>query len=302
MKKNRFAVHLAFIIPLGFLRPAIATDETRQAMFFDSVQARYLKEYQECTGDKSYMSAKELIRWKDNMSAAAVSKEYLDLLKEYRLADASGGENALPCKVFAWNKLRKKLQAAREDTLAREKLAQEELENARSEAKGLAKSAYDIPGLPFGLSKESFLLVFKNTVAAAFLDRGNYISVNDMAWGNRTFPTAFYFDKTGRFFKYEIESPSMAADRVNSAVRPDAEYLAHELAGRFGEPLHRFSIGFFDLKSDVLCPYKTWDAEGFDACVGLLMSKYRYCAKAVVAARDLRQGAAAADTTSAKPK
>jgi hypothetical protein len=267
---------------------ALATDEVRQAGFFDSVEARYRQEYTACTGDMNFISQKALLEWKNDMNAIAKSKEYLAILREYRSFDSS--ENVLPCKVLAWNEKRKKLQSLREDTLAAELLAREELENARNEAKSLAKSTYDIPGLPFGLSKKSFVLILKTTLHGMFIDQGHYIYVNDFVWGSRTYLTAFYFDKkTDLFYKYEIESPSVSADRLNSVVRPDADSLSQALAARFGDPSHRFSIGFFDIKSGVLCPYKTWDADGFDVYVGLSMNKYRYYAKAVVSARDIRK-------------
>ena len=292
--RRTFVYELLCTFVLAITLPSLASDETRQAAFFDSVQAGYLREYQACTGDMSFVSAKDLLQWKQQMNALAVSKEYLDLLKEYRRLDTTG--NVLPCKVLAWNRKRKELQAVREDTLSRNLLAAEELQNAENEAGDLAKTRYDVPGLPFGLSKKSFLLVFSNTFRLPFVDQGNYIYINDMVWGSRTFLTAFYFDKMGRYFKYEIEGPSVPADRVNSAVRPDAEYLSHELAGRFGEPSRRYSIGFFDIKSGVLCPYKAWDAAGFDVCVGLSMNKYRYYAKAVIAAHEIRKPAVQTDS------
>jgi hypothetical protein len=279
---------------------AMAIDESKQATFFDSVEVRYRQEYKACTGDMSFVPARDLIQWKEEMNALAVSKEYLALLKEYRKVDSN--ENILPCKVLAWNAKRKEMQTAREDTLGRDLLAREEYENAVNEAKTCAKSAYDIPGLPFGITKRSFLLIFKNTFPVEFNDQGQYIYVNDLMWGGRTFLTAFYFDKkTGLFNKYEIETPSVPANRLNSVVRPDADSLVHALAVRFGEPVRRFSIGFFDIKSGVLCPYKTWDSPGFDIFVGLSMNKYRYYAKAVVAAKDLRRKPAAPDSGAVKP-
>jgi hypothetical protein len=277
-----FQLTITILVALSF--PACATDEVRQSAFFDSIEARYRQEYTACTGDMSFISQKTLLDWKNEMNRIAKSKEYISLLREYRQVDTGG--SVLPCKVLAWNEKRREAQSRHEDTLSRELLAREEFENAENEAAGLVKSAFDVPGLPFGISKKSFLLIFKKKYAVPFNDQGNYIYVNDFAWGDRTFLTAFYFDKkSGVFCRYEIESPPVAADRVNSAVRPDAEYLSHELAVRFGEPTRRFSIGFFDIKSGVLSPYKMWGSERFDVYVGLSMSKYRYYAKAVVAAK-----------------
>jgi len=281
-------LRLTITILVAFSCFANATNEVRQSAFFDSVEARYRQEYSVCTGDRGFISQKTLLDWKNEMNTVAKSKEFLALLKEYRRVDTS--EIVLPCKVLAWNEKRKQQQTVREDSLGRDLLAREEMENAEKEATGLVTSAFDVPGLPFGLSKKSFLLVFRKKYGIAFNDQGNYIFVNNMAWGDRTFLTAFYFDrKTGVFCKYEIEGPSVAADRLNSEVRSDAEYLSHELAIRFGEPSRRYSIGFFDIRSGVLSPYKTWDAERFDVYVGISMNKYRYYTKAVVSAKDIRK-------------
>jgi hypothetical protein len=290
---------LTITIIVSLVGAVLAVDDSKQATFFDSVEVRYRQEYQVCTGDMGPVTAKDLVQWKEDMNVLAMSKEYLDLLKEYRKVDSSG--NVLPCKVLAWNKKRKGQQSQHEDTLARELFAREELDNAQSEANSLAKSAYDSPGLPFGLSKKSFLLLAKTVCRLAVNDMGSYIYVNDMQWGGRTFLTAFYFDKNGSLYRYEIEGTSVPADRLNSAVRPDADYIAQVLAGRFGASARRFSIGFFDIKNNVLCPYKTWDSPGFDVLVGLSMNKYRYYAKAVVTAKDIRKPAAA-DSGAAKPQ
>jgi hypothetical protein len=291
MKNTR----IAFVFLLSSISTIPATDDMRRAVFFDSVQTLYLREYQACTGDQSFISAKELIQWKEDNNALAMSKEYLDLLKEYCKVDSSTA--VLPCKVLAWNQKRKALQVVHEDSLSRELLAREELEAAAKEAVSCVKTPFDVLGLPFGLSKKSFLLLYKNSARLQgvpfFIDEGNYIYVKEMPWGGRTFLTAFYFDKSGTYFKYEIESPPATADRVNSTVRPDAEYLAHELAVRFGEPSRRYSIGFFDIKSGVLCPYKTWDADGYDVYVGISMSRYRYYAKAVISGKNLKKTIAA---------
>jgi hypothetical protein len=289
------------IILLLFVCQALATDEAKQAAFFDSVEVRYRQEYKACTGDMKFIDRRELLAWKNTMNTLAVSKDFQALLKEYRKVNSS--ENFLPCKVLAWNEARRKMQAAHEDTLARELLVREEYENAEKEAKILPQSKYSTFGLPFGLSKKSFLLIFKNTFQYTINDMGNYLYVSDMKWGDRTFLTAFYFDKkTDKFYKYEIEGPSVPADGLNRVVRTDAEFIAHDLTRRFGEPARRYSIGFFDIKSGVLSPFQTWDAPGFNVYVGLSMSKYRYYAKAVVMAREItRPAPSAADSIAAKP-
>jgi hypothetical protein len=186
MKRPR----LAGIILVSIIGPVAAIDETRQATFFDSVEVRYRQEYKACTGDMNFIPAKALIEWKNEINAVAKSREYLALLKEYRTVDSS--ENVLPCKVLAWNENRKRMQTAAEDTLARNMLDREEYENALKEAEGCAKSPYCVPGLPFGLSKKAFLLIFKNSFRVPFNDQGYYIYVNDMVLGDRSFVYAVY--------------------------------------------------------------------------------------------------------------
>jgi hypothetical protein len=263
--------------------PLFATDEIREAAFFDSVKAMHLRDYRECTGDMSDISVKRLLEWKKQMDMITRNPEYTALLREFR-ASADSTVDALPCKVTAWAIERKKKQLDKEKSMVADLLIQEEFDDAQKEINGLPKTSCDFPGFPFGLSKKSFLLMFKHLHATAPIDMDNHVYVNTITWGERPFLTGFFFDTpNGFFYKYEIESVGLPAEQLNRAVRSDAHYLAGEFEKIFGEPARRESIGYFDIKKGVLSPYKTWDIPGFFVCVGISMNDYKYYAKAVVA-------------------
>jgi hypothetical protein len=261
---------------------AHATDEVRERAFYDSVVAVYMHEYRECTGSMGSIDRAMLLEWKTKMDKLSQTQAYVELVREYR-ATVDSERKPLPCKVLAWNEERKKAQMQSESAMVQTLLAQDEANDARRDLDTLAKSPYDFGIFPFGVSKRLFLYTYKKTrnVEPAVMDSIAY--VNDIQWGERPFLTAFHFDRNERLFKYEIESPALASDKLNAVVRPDAEYLSQVFTKKFGEPARRYTFGYFDIKSGVLSPYKTWDIKGYSVYVGISMENYRYYAKAVVA-------------------
>jgi hypothetical protein len=259
-----------------------ASDNTKSQVFFDSVETVFLRQYRECTNDIKPVAKSTLAEWKAQMATLFKSPDYQNILKEYRLAVDSIREVS-PCKVLMWNAERKKYQTRKEDTLVHDLLDREELETALREAKDLPTTQYDVQGLPFGLSKKSFLIIYNNKYSADLFDMGNYAYCKTMTWGKKTFLTAFYFDKKfNKYFKYEIEGVALTADLVNSTIRPQADSLANDLSSLFGPPSRSFSIGFFDIKSGILTPYKTWDTDNGTVYLGLSMNKYLYYVKVLV--------------------
>jgi len=260
----------------------LATDDAPHAAFFDSMENHYKQEIVECGDNVAYMSKASIVAWKEHMTEVAQTPEYLALLKEYRKIVGSS-TTVLPCKVIAWNEQRRQLQAKKEEVLTKELLLHEDYENALRERDSLPKSVYDPLGIPFGISKRSFILLFKEKCPKPFVDMGYHIYITDMTWGDYNYLTAFYFDrKTDRLIRYEIESNAVVADNLNKTTRVDGENITRCLIRDFGPPSKTFRIGFFDIKSNTLTPLSMWDADGFSVYVGLSMSKYRYYAKAVI--------------------
>ncbi len=271
-----------FTLFLFYATTIFATDDSPRTVFFDSIEVQYRKEIVECGDNIAYMSKTGITQWKEHMISVSQTPEYKALLQEYRkFVDSSN--TPLPCKVLAWNEQRKQIQLQKEDSLTKELILREDYENALREKDSLPKSVFDPFGIPFEISKRSFLLLFKEKCKNAYVDMGYHLYVSDMNWCNHEYLTAFYFDhKTDKFIKYEIESDAVEADKLNRITRQDGENLTQCLIPNFGLPSKTFRIGFFDIKSNALSPLSMWDADGFNVYVGLSMSKYRYFAKAVV--------------------
>lgn len=266
----------------GLLAGVNATDAHRDETFYDSITAAYAREYRECTGSTSWLDRATLVEWKNKMDLLARTSTYIELAREYRKA-VDSVHTPLPCKVMQWNEERKKVQMLKESVLTADLLAQQEADDAHREADSLAKSPLDFEGFPFGLTKRTFEYLYKQTFGAPPVDMGTHEYGPEIPWGTKTFLTAFYFDTNDRFFKYEIESSGLPSNRLNSNVRPDAEFLSQVFAKRIGEPSRRYTFGIFDIKSGALSLYKTWDVKGFSAYVGISVDNYKYYAKAVVA-------------------
>jgi hypothetical protein len=265
----------------GLVSFANATDIHRNETFFDSVTITYERQYRECTGSTGSLDRATLIDWKNKMDLLARTSAYIELAREYRHA-VDSVHTPLPCKVMQWNEERKKAQMLKESVLTADLLAQQEADDAHREADSLAKSPLDFEGFPFGLTRRTFEYLYKQTFGAPPVDMETHEYGPEIPWGTRTFLTAFYFDTNDRFCKYEIESSGLPSNRLNSNVRPDAEFLSQVLTKRIGEPSRRYTFGIFDIKSGALSLYKTWDIKGFSAYVGISVDNYKYYAKAVV--------------------
>jgi hypothetical protein len=260
-----------------------ASNDSLLTFFYDSLKNVYLKEYQKCTGDSSNVSFKDLINWKKQINIFVQTHSYKEMLSLY-ISQKNYDEPILPCKVIKWAQERKKEQNKNEKLLIHQLIKEEELNYAKKEADSLSKSLFDFDSIPFGISKKSFLVLAENKYNLKPVDMDYYIYFNALPLGGRNFLIAFYFDKKNyKLYKYEIESVPLEPSQFNRAVRADADYIANEFEKRFGPPLRRESVGFFDIKSNILTPYKIWKADGFDAViVGFSLHEHKYYSKALV--------------------
>ncbi len=260
---------------------AFATNDAPQTAFFDSVQSAIERQYRHCTGSRSGLGPAALLEWKSMMDSLSKTPAYRDILRNYHSVYGNAA-NPLPCEVLAWNDSLKKSQTLREKADEEILLVGDEESDARREMDTLPKSPYDFASFPFGISKNAFFLLYKKLCASPLVDMGGYGYDYGTVWGGRAFLTAFYFNKRGHLYKYEIESPALPANRLNTGVRPDAEYLAQVFEGKFGPASRRYIFGYFDIKSGILSPFKTWNIKGYSVYVGISEYQYRYYAKAVV--------------------
>jgi hypothetical protein len=280
--KNLFWI----LIWTGCIINCRAGDDSAAAGFFDSVASRFYNEYRECTGDMRPADLQRVLMWKRKIDALVQSKEFIELLHDYRKNVDSVGSIS-PCKLIAWSKSRKQKQDSLETKLLRAILDSNEAADAMSDLSSCKQSSLDFADIPFGVSKATLKFLFKKRFERDLPEKDGFLYSDAFPIKGRPYLVAMYFNSAGAFCKYQIESDVKPADSLNRVVRPAMEHLAIFFETRLGPPLHSYRIGFFDIKSKELAVYKKWEMKKKSLFLGLSVSDYQYYAKAIVSDANL---------------
>lgn len=269
-----------------------ATDQTGEKSFFDTLETGYRNEYVDCTGDSFRVDINYVLLWKKQLDEWTKSRDYQDALADYKKS-ADSGQAISPCRLRLWKNRHKVEQDNHEHGIVTAVLENNDSIEAAEALKTHPASKFDFADIPFGVSKNEFVYLYKKKFSGELVDKGNLLCVENMPFGDtRTFLTAFYFGNKDIFCKYEIESAPMPADSLNKSVRPSAGYLAGVFERKLGDAQHQYRIGFFDIKSRELSLFKKWEFPGHTAYIGLSVYKFKYYAKAIIAdTRLLRENA-----------
>jgi hypothetical protein len=256
-------------------------DEEPQSAFFADQETALRQEYLECTGDPQPVELKFIIDWKRRMDAWKETKECAELTRDYKKAFGPTA-SILPCKLLQWNERRKQTQDSVERALMAHILVDNESRDAAEELQALPSSPFDFSGIPFGISKASLEYLFTMKFNTSLKEKDAFLYAENVQWNGTPFLTAFFFDDDNRLYKYEAQSDALPADSLNRSVRPAAHCLARALEQSLGPPVHRYGIGFYEIKSRELAVEEKWETAGYQAIVGLSVLNYQYYAKAVV--------------------
>ena len=91
----------------------------------------------------------------------------------------------------------------------------------RNELSKVQQSSCDYLNIPFGISKSSFVLFLKKAGITFFTNDTSLLYYNNPE--DPVYNTvAFYFDKNGNYYKYEIESVTSSLDSLDTYIRPFA--------------------------------------------------------------------------------
>ncbi|HAJ80618.1 MAG TPA: hypothetical protein DCO75_12705, partial [Fibrobacteres bacterium] len=221
----------------------LAINEESGNDLFNRTEKIIRKEYKVCTGDSSVIvNIKYMIDWKREMDAWKKSPEYYEALREYK--KTSGARDPVnPCFLLEWTIDRKAVQDSIEQLQIRRTLEKSEAEDMALKLKTYMSSGFDFEEIPFGVSKDFFSYLFKKKFNAVLKNKGEFLFAENLPWNNGTFFTAFFFDTSDHFYRYEIESEAVSADSLNRYVRPMANIIAQALQKKVGAPDHSYRIG-----------------------------------------------------------
>lgn len=265
---------------------AFAVDDTMNNGFYLGLEMQLRTDYRECTGDTSHLPLKTLITWKHLVDSLIGLPGFPSIVKEYEKETGGSAVKDRPCAVVQWKHRRDSSDAQKNRLEAQRKKQQEAAAvdslAVRKEVVAARALPCCIVGIPFGISRHAFEWLFNRTGFDSLYDKKAFLYCPNVTWGTRRYTAAFYFDRQGRFYKYELESPALAVDMLDDVIRPEAERLAAVFEGMIHSPPLRTSrIGRREIIPGRLSLYKVWSENTWSVSIGLAQQKYRYYAKAV---------------------
>lgn len=278
--------HIPFLLSFLIASTASATSDTLGLGFFSGLTDSLITEYHHCTKDTS-RSMRDILIWKKKIDAFSSSTDYPEILKSFLKETGLNPQDISPCDILQW-----KIEHDRRVEEIEKTLADQEIKNAReraeslfveNELKNVTSSKFDIFGIPFGITKKCFTLLTAKKELSALDDQGNYLILDSLRLGKKTFKAAFFLDTDGKYCRYELESSPLPLDSLDGAVRKEVEYLSTYLETIAGKaPDHLYRVGRFEIVQGRLALHSLWTLDNIKIYTGFSSFKYRYYAKAIV--------------------
>jgi hypothetical protein len=260
--------------------------------FFDTLESSLRQQYIRCTGDSSEVSPTEIMLWKKKIQLFMEKDSFPIVAKSFFAETGLSPEDIYLCELINWyqNRTSQRNEYAEllaDDLQKREKRKADSLKIIEM-CKSVQASPFDFEGIPFGLSKENFLLMLEWKIPVKYENRGKFIQCSSVPFGNLIVTIAFDFDKDGCYRMYEIECSGGPLDSINSAIRNEVKLLGEHIESTSGiAPDHTYRVGRFDITQGRLTVERMWCSKPITAFVGIATYQYHYYGKAVVVANKI---------------
>jgi hypothetical protein len=269
-----------------------AFSRSSDTLFFNGIEDGLRADYKACTGDSTRPPLKKIILWKQSIDSITQLPEFTQILKQfYNDSSIAAGHHSL-CEITRWYR-NKMLGQNKSESLANALIKNKDKQTAdsllvKSELSKVQQSSCDYLKIPFGISKECVITLLKFAGVTAFIDDTSLLHYNNPE--DSVYNTvAFYFDKNGRYYKYEIESVTASLDSLDTYIRPFAGILALYYEQKIGQPAQQNNyIGRLDIVQGKLSISKIWELQNIEVCTGLATFNNRYYAKAIVTKKGLK--------------
>lgn len=261
--------------------------DSSQSALLDTIDANLRSDYRLCTGDSSELSVAALLEWRKKLDKTITSTNYAAITKKYFKETGLSPADVRPCEIIAWitaheeemNSYAALLDESR-DTI------QQRRDDSLSMAADYAKNPeapFDLLGVPFGITRRSFMTRAATLRHYTFIDRGLLVVVDDFPGDCSTCSVAFHFTSDSIYRAYEMESEMCAFDSLNTRARPIMVCMASQLEARTATPPdHIYRVGQFDIVPGRLAICRLWTFPNANAYIGLARSGNSFYAKTIV--------------------
>jgi hypothetical protein len=289
--KNRSVQWHRIVLALSLLCAAsfAEIDSVRQ-LFFDSLELSLRNDYRLCTADSSVRPLDDLLRWKKTIDQFCSDTAYPGIVRAFSRETGITPSDARPCEIIQWYQRGQAQARESVQLLAREReQAVREHRDSVALVRELEKTPrnnYDLKGIPFGLSRESFITIAKRNALPPLITDNPVYRCDNFPLGVHRFTAAFHFNTDNRYWCYELESPTVAFDSLNTGARPMVEYLSAQMESKTGSaPDHIYRVGQFDIVPGRLSIVTSWNLPDAVMYIGLARTGNRFYAKAIVQKR-----------------
>ena len=293
MKKvSRHSILLVVIIAFYANHLSALYGNSNDTLFFKAIETQLRTVYKTCTGDSTTPPLKKILLWKKSIDSITQRSEYSQVIKQFYKDSGVTAIPHLPCEIVEWYH-NKKLALKKSDSISNVKLRNKNQQTSDSlfvikELSTVQHSSCDFMKIPFGISKHAVSTLLKGAGILSLVEDSSFFHYTNPA--DSIYNTlAFYFDKDGKYFKYEIESKMTSLDSLDTYIRPIAGILALSYEQKIGQPAQQINyIGRFDIKQGKLSISKIWILQNIEVYTGLATFDNRYYAKAIVIRKSLK--------------
>jgi len=283
MLRHGFYLLFSLCILLPQSLHAKTSDDT---IFFKIIEQKVRFDYQNCTGDYSFMPLRKLIIWKESIDSVVARKDYPQILKSFFEDSSNSNSRSLPCEVVAWYQ-KKALDKHTNDSLAKVTVKANSKKTSDAlllahELSAVKRTPVDLLDIPFGVSHRSVLKLLTDRGITDITNENTVIYYTDSS-SQTYYIRAFFFNKSGTFYKYETETRTVKPDSLDLIIRPlllNMETMYRELTSTSSSETNY--IGFTDIVQGKLSVSKTWNINGIKIFTGLSMYNNLYYAKSIV--------------------
>jgi hypothetical protein len=282
---HRYRFYILFLLYILLPQPSQAkkNDDT---IFFKIIEQKVRLDYQNCTGDYSQLPLRKLIIWKESIDSIVARKDYPRILKSFFEDSSNSNSRSLPCEVVAWYQ-KTILDKNIKDSLVKvaSKASIEKTSDSLILAQELAavkRTPFDLLDIPFGVSHLAVLKLLASRGITEFVDEKSVLYYTDSS-SQTYFIRAFFFNKSGTYYKFETETRSVNPDSLDMVIRPlllNMETMYREQSS--SQPSETNYIGFNDITQGKLSISKVWNVKGIKIFTGLSIHNNLFYAKSIV--------------------
>jgi hypothetical protein len=264
-----FSTTIIFLFIIG-VRTAYAGKA--DSLFYAKLEHELRRDYFACTGDTAHLPVQDLVVWKHWADSIIGLPGYDESAKLYREKTGRSPVKDGPCAVVVWK--------LRYDSLT---AASKENSELSEEVNALPKLPCALAGIPFGITRQSFVKLARKAGFTQLSDEGDAVLCPKTPVGEQLLFGRFHFDRHGMLDRYELEGPSVPVDSLDRVVWPLAENLTSFFWNMIGAPpLIVNRVNRQEIVEGKLSLCKVWTDPLWSVAIGLSVKKYRYYVKAVV--------------------